>query len=129
MTHTPEPKTQGLPEKIAERIADEMPWSFCADFNSEQAAALIRSELLGSELVKALEYVFEIADRHQYSFGEYESFFDEGNQIQEWCCFGCDGEGVSKWPAWKLEFKHAENCRYLKARAAMNELRNEGKNA
>ena len=56
---TTDAKTQGLPEMIAERIDDELvdmchevrPRAFRAD-----CAALIREELLGSELVKAAEY-------------------------------------------------------------------------
>ena len=106
MTHTPDAKTQGLPEKIADRIADEMPWSFCADFNSEQAAALIRSELLGSELVKAADaftpcQMTGAIDTRTCE--DYQSAWQNEPLLNGWKCKGC------------------------RLRAALNVLRNEGK--
>lgn len=111
-------KTQGLPEMIAERIDDELvdmchevrPRAFRAD-----CAALIRSELLGSELFKAAEAL--------------------SNEISA-CIAECQKnlaaipnalpEGATKAAAQvRLEMWREFSSRL---RAALNELRNEGKN-
>ena len=86
MTHTPDAKTQTLPENILDRITERFGWNPSGDKRKE-VAALIRSELLGSELFKAAE---PFAD----------AYFMRNVTKQDWA----------------------------RLRAALNELRNEGKN-
>lgn len=95
-------KTQTLPEKIAERLLDQVPVLFRKQ-RKERVAALIREELLGSELFKAAEKV-----NHANGCGD-EVFRKRKEPLGVWVDIPC-------------------TCGVERLRAALNELRNEGKN-
>lgn len=105
MTNTPEPKTQTLPEKIAERIEaaieDWLEGDIYPEFPAREVAALIREEL--AEIVQIMESI-------------YAGVGDDVRAILH-----------------KKDPMHVISIPVLygalqRLRAALNELRNEGKN-
>lgn len=65
---------------------------------------------------KMKEYLNLIIDIHGDStFGVHGSTLNTHEQVESLKCWGCDGEGHSKWSEnWKRHFEHKEDCSYLK---------------
>lgn len=74
-----------------------------------------KSNMSCDEAFSVIRWVVNTANTYGIDLGVHEVSFHQGTQTQEFMCYGCNTVAHSTWRnSWKLDFKHEDNCMYMK---------------
>lgn len=65
------------------------------------------------ESLQLLAFTIDLVDGF-LDKGTYHASSDHIEQIRRYACAGCDSVFISKYPEWEFNFKHKNNCKYLR---------------